>query len=266
MSRQRISVEDKQRIIDCYNRQDDYFVLADALTINRRTAYSIIRRYLRDGQVARRRGGPNHVLVDDEMRNTVVSIVQDHTEYTVDQINQELRLRLPNKRHVCNNTISNILHCRLITLKLTRDPPAQRNAPSIKVARRDMADWLLRNANVEKVYIDESGFRLWIKRSYGRSVRGERAIRVVNARGGGHMSVIFAVSHVNGLIHHEFVEGGFRSNLFNAFLATSSSMLAGRNVFFIFDNAPSHNHALEATLQVGHHVMFQPPYSPFLNM
>ena len=132
MSRRRISIEDKQRLIDCYRRHDDYYVLADALAINRRTAYSIIRRYLQDGVVARRRGGHHHTLVDEEMRNAVVSIVEEHAEYTIDQINGELRLRLPNKNHVCNNTISNILHCRLITLKLSRDSPAQRNTPIIK--------------------------------------------------------------------------------------------------------------------------------------
>ena len=240
--------------------------MADALGINRRSAYSIIRRYVLTGHVERRRGGPSHLIVDEDMRNTVVSIVEDHPEFTIEQINDDLRLRLPAKRHVCNNTISNILHCRLITLKLTRDSPVQRNTPTIKAKRRDMADWLLQNGDVEKVYIDESGFRLWIKRSYGRSLRGERAVRVVDGRGGGHVSVIFAVSHTTGLVHHEFVNGGFRSQHFKAFLESCSNILAGRNIMFIFDNAPSHGHAHEATLQMGHQFMFQPPYSPFLNL
>ena len=129
-----------------------------------------------------------------------------------------------------------------------------------------MADWILQNGDLEKVFIDESGFRLWIKRSYGRSLRGERAIRVVNARGGGHMSVIFAVSQVTGLVHHDFVEGGFRADRFNSFLETISNIMANRNVVFIFDNAPTHNRAHEASLEVGHHYRFQPPYSPFLNI
>lgn len=182
-----ISIEDKQRIIDGHDRRGDYYEMADVLGINRRPAYSIIRRYLLTGVVTRRRGGPNLRIVDDEMKDMLVSIVEDHPEYTIDQMNQELRLRLPEKRHVCNNTISNMLQCRLITLKLTRDSPAQWHTPTIKTQRRDMADWLLQNGDLEKIYIDESGFRLWIKR------RGERAVRLVNGRPGGHMSVIFAV-------------------------------------------------------------------------
>lgn len=266
MSRHRISLEDKQRIIDCYERRDDYFELADALSINRRSAYSIIRRYLQDAQVSRNRGGAHNTIVDEEMKDAVVSIVEDHPEYTIDQINTELRLRFPQRRNVCNNTISNVLHCRLITLKLTRDPPEQRNSPIVKRARKDMAEWLLQHGDLEKVYVDESGFRLWIKRSYGRSLRGQRAVRVVNARGSGHMSVIFAVSNVTGLVHHEFCEGGFRSDRFNAFLEACSNILANRNVMFIFDNAPSHNRANEAVLQAGHGYRFQPAYSPFLNI
>lgn len=266
MSRRRISLEDKQRIITCYERHDDYFELADALSINRRSAYSIICRYIKDGQVSRNRGGAHNTIVDEEMKDTAVSIVEDHPEYTIDQINTELRLRLPQKRHVCNNTISNALHCRLITLKLTRDPPEERNSQIVKAARKGMAEWLLQHGDLEKVYVDESAFRLWIKRSYGRSSRGQRAVRVVNARGSGHMSVIFAVSNVTGLVNHEFVEGGFRSDRFNVFLETCSNILANRNVVFIFDNASSHNRAYEANLQAGHGYMFQPPYFPFLNI
>ena len=78
--------------------------------------------------------------IDEEMEDAVVAIIEDYSELTVEQINQELRRRLPNKRQVCNNTVSNMLNCRLITLNLTRDVPAQRNSSQVKAARREMAD------------------------------------------------------------------------------------------------------------------------------
>ena len=165
MNRQRntISKEDKIRIIECHRRNEDYYQLADALGIKRNSAYSIIRRYLRDGVVSRQRGGGNHTIVDDEMRDTVVAIIQENCEFTVQQINDDLRRRLPQKPQVCNNTISNILDCRIITLKLSRDAPQQRNTPDIKRARREMADWMLMNGRRELIFIDESRFRLWMK-------------------------------------------------------------------------------------------------------
>lgn len=54
---ERIPTADKERLVcsnECYM---DFFILSDALGISRRTAYSIIRRYLRDGVIDRGYGG-----------------------------------------------------------------------------------------------------------------------------------------------------------------------------------------------------------------
>ena len=66
------------------------------------------------GVVSRRRGGRNHQFVDEEMENEAVAIVEQHAEYTLAQINHELRLRRPDWPHVCENTVSNMLHGRFI--------------------------------------------------------------------------------------------------------------------------------------------------------
>ena len=265
MARRHISEEDKRRLIDAYDEGRSYQEVADVLGIKRGTAYHVIRRFKNTGVVARMRGGRNHQLVDEEMEDAVVSIVEQHPEFTLAQINHELRLRLPDKPHVCDNTVSNVLHGRLITTKLLRDVPVQRNSPRVKTARHEMADWLLANAQTEKVFIDESGFHLWLKRSYGRSVRGARAFRQIDARGSPHMSIIFAVSSTHGLVRHDMREGGYRSQHFNAFL-TSCSQQLDRNVVFIYDNAPSHLRAHEAHLRENHLLRNQPPHSPFFNI
>ena len=265
MTRRSISEEDKRRLIDAYEDGKSYEEVADVLGIKRGTAYHVIRRFKKTGVVARTRGGRNHQLVDEEMEGAAVSIVEQHAEFTLAQINHELRLRLPDKPHVCDNTVSNMLHGRFITMKLLRDVPAQRNCPRVKTARREMAEWLLANAQTEKVFIDESGFRLWLKRSYGRSVRGTRSFRQVDARGSPHMSIIFAVSSTHGLVRHDLREGGYRSQDFNAFL-TSCSQQLDRNVVFIFDNAPSHLRAHESQLRENHSLRNQPPHSPFFNI
>ena len=129
-----------------------------------------------------------------------------------------------------------------------------------------MCTWLLRNANTEKVYINESGFHLWIRRTKGRSARGQPVFRIVNARQSKHMSTIFAVSSERGLLHHAFKEGGYNGAAFKEFLEECSRLLVNHEVVFIFDNAPSHNSAATAHLQPNHSYRFQPPYSPFLNI
>lgn len=265
MARKSISEEDKRRLIDAYEHGRSYEEVADVIGIKRGTAYHVIRRFKTTGVVGRTRGGRNHQLVDEEMEDAAVSIVEQHAEFTLAQINHELRLRLPDKPHVCDNTVSNMLHGRFITMKLLRDVPAQRNCPRVKTARREMAEWLLANAQTEKVFIDESGFRLWLKRSYGRSVRGARSFRQVDARGSPHMSIIFAVSSTHGLVRHDLREGGYRSQDFNVFL-TSCSQQLDRNVVFIFDNAPSHLRAHDSHLRENHTLRNQPPHLPFFNI
>lgn len=266
MPRNKITDADKQRIVDAYSRRENYVEAARILGVCQSSAYAIVQRFQKYGVISRPRGGAHNKRMDDEMIQTLTSIVEERPEYTLTQLNAELRHRLPTKPNVCDNVIANALHGQLITLKMTRDVPAQRNTDVVKNARNDMANWLLHNTVIEKIYVDESGFRLWLKRTMGRSPRGERAFRFVNARGSQHVSVIFAVSSERGLIHHEFKEGGFRSNDFNNFLEDCSRRSAERPIVFIFDNAPSHSAAHESNLSPGHTFRFQPPYSPFLNI
>ena len=267
MPRNVILPADKERLINAHRRGEDYYVIAQALGIARGTAYNIIRRFNRTGVVFRPRGGANNRKVNQEMIQVIIQIVEDHPEFTLTQINQELRLRCPPPVPlISESTVAKVLDAQLITLKQIRDVPAQRNSEPTKNLRRNYANWFLQNGQIEKVYIDESGFRLWSKRSYGRAPQGQPVVRVVDARNSGHYSTIFAVSNVHGLIHHDFKEGGYRHEDFNEFLSVCSQILAGRPIMFIFDNAPTHRSHEMVHLQDGHQAMFQPPYSPFLNI
>ena len=110
MAKRSVSYEDKRRLIDAYEEGRSYEEVAAVLGIKCGTAYHIIRRFKNTGVVAKNRGARNHQLVDEEMENEAVAIVEQHAEYSLAQINHKLRLRLPNKPHVCDNTVSNMLH------------------------------------------------------------------------------------------------------------------------------------------------------------
>lgn len=132
MSRISVSAVDKMRLIDAYRENRDYYEVAETLGIARGTAYHIIRRFKNSGEVGRRRGGANNRKTDEEMINTVVSIVEDNPILTLSQINDELRIRMPSKPRVCDNTISSMLAGQLITLKMSRDVPTQRHTAQVK--------------------------------------------------------------------------------------------------------------------------------------
>ena len=91
--------------------------VARVLGVKRGTAWSIVSRFLANGVVARPRGGRRITKIDAEMIETCIQIVEDHAEYTLSQINAELRRRNPNKPIVCDSSISKMLHGKFIKLK-----------------------------------------------------------------------------------------------------------------------------------------------------
>ena len=115
MPRAKITGVDKGRITAAYENHDNYEETAQVLEISRNTADSIIRRYRRNGVISKPRGGAHNNKLDDEM----VTVVEEHCEFSLQQMNAELRVRLPNKPRVCDSTIATALNARLVTVKLT---------------------------------------------------------------------------------------------------------------------------------------------------
>ena len=136
MSRQRIPNGDKDRLIAAHERGEDYVELARQLGIKRSTAYSIMRRSTEPPR-QNTWGGRRRKKIDDEMTATLLEIVEEHPAYTVDQINHELRLRLPDKPHIQRTTLNTALIGQLLVLKKLEDCPAKRNTNDTKTQRRD---------------------------------------------------------------------------------------------------------------------------------
>jgi len=100
--------------------------------VNRSTARSIVATYLREGRVNERpRGGRNNVRVDNEMRDCINEILNENLPSSLQQINEELRRRLPAKPLVCNRTIGKTMDGMLISVKMARAVPAACNRPNV---------------------------------------------------------------------------------------------------------------------------------------
>ena len=65
-------------------------------------------------------------------------------------------------------------------MKRLETAPVVRNRDDMKQARSAYADWYLQTVNhrhaPEMVFVDESGFNLWISRMRGRAHRGQTAV------------------------------------------------------------------------------------------
>ena len=102
MPRAKISTIYKERLIAAFERNEDYQELAEQMGIKRTTAWSIFRRFQVNVVVARQRGGSFNVKCDVEMSHCVTRIVEDNPTYTLNQVNEALRVELPHKPHKVN--------------------------------------------------------------------------------------------------------------------------------------------------------------------
>ena len=111
--------------------------------------------------------------------------------------------------------------------------------------------------------MDETGFNLWTKRTYGRSRVGERCNRIVGGQRGRNTTVITAISDQVGVFYHEVHFRTVTKETFNGFMNSLSMFLEDQVLTVIMDNAPVHNGVQEIYPDI--QVKYLPPYSPFLN-
>jgi len=217
----RITDEDRGRLIDAFNGDGDYLALADTLDINRSTARSIIATFLGTGRRNKAaKGGPRNVKVDNDIRTEIERLIEDNPLLTLLQIKTELEANLPNKPPLSTSTIARTLDGMLLTLKLAEDVPIPRNHPRVIDLRYDYAVWFMNEAVIgHTVFIDETGYNIWTRRSFGRALRGAPARRIVNGQRGRNCTCTFAISGEVGLVTHSIALASTTRATFEAFLA-----------------------------------------------
>ena len=94
----------------------------------------------------RPREGRNNVRVDEEMRDCLEEIINENCLFTLAQINNELRRRLPLKPQIHDRTVARTLDGMLFRVKVARPLPADRNRPNVINKRVDYATWSMNHA------------------------------------------------------------------------------------------------------------------------
>ena len=263
MHHRRTSNEDRRRIVESYEAGDDFIALATTLGIKRTTAYSIVTTFQRQSRTtAIEQAGGRPKVIDDETLDLVVTLLEAYPALTLKQLITEVRTLWPGKPHFSDMTLSRALEGELFSVKLTRDTPMDRNSIRVKDARHSYAEWFL-SSSLKRVYVDETGFNLWTKRSYGRSRVGERANRIVGGQRGRNATVIAAIAEGAGMLYYELHFGTVNVEIFQNFMVSLEEILGGAQALVIMDNAPVHRGVCEAFPDLN--IKFLPPYSPFLN-
>ena len=74
----RVTLQDRERIIDAYEEEEDFITVAHTLGIKRTTAYEIIRKYQRTGDIeSRHKEGGWPKKLDNEALDFLVMLTED---------------------------------------------------------------------------------------------------------------------------------------------------------------------------------------------
>ena len=200
----RIRNEDRARLVETFEAGRDYLEMADTLGIKHSTARSIIMTFTRTGRTERLpTGGARNSKMDDEMKNRLERSLQDNPMMTLVEMQQDLRQNMPQKPPVSISTIARSLDGMMFSMKMLEDVPDVRNSPRILQQREQYANWFMQTGVVSHcVFVDETGYNVWTRRSRGRAPRGEPARRVVHGQRGRNCNVTFAVSDEIGLVNY----------------------------------------------------------------
>ena len=120
------------------------------------------------------------------------------------------------------------------------------------------------------VYLDETGYNVWTRRSQGRSRIGHPARREVHTQRGTNVMCTLAISPEIGLLHYRIKQERVTSSTFQEFFEELLRQVhmtwpPDEPVYVIMDNARPHKRVSVPDDFPNVHVKFLPAYSPFLN-
>ena len=268
---------DRRRLINAWATGQNVRLASNVLGIKAKTAEHIIHVYDTTGRSdALPRGGRRQELckIDDEMRHALAEIVDSNPFATLTRMRQRLHEQLPDKPMISINTIGRALRGMLYTLKIgSKEADIRMHANSEEVInkRREFAQFMTDlPPNATVIYVDETGYNLWTRRTQGRSPRGQAVLRQCTTQRGPNMSLCLAISSAVGLVKGTIFNGGQTRQRFQQFVTelvqTASQQIGDVPVVIVCDGPTFHRGIVVPEEHRGQFsIQLLPPYSPFLN-
>jgi hypothetical protein len=212
--------------------------------------------------------------VDDETRQFLETEIEQNPFLTLSAMASLVNRRFPDKPRITYKTVDRCLQGLLYTFKLATkgtDVRQKTNSPASVTARREYAQFMLDlDPGCQLVYLDETGFNLWTRRSQGRSLKGAAVRRTVTTQRGPNVTACIATAAQFGLVHATVFRGGQNNERFQEFvneLADRCLDLAPEARWIILMDGPYFHRAARIPHDMRDRISIRilPPYSPFLN-
>jgi transposase len=276
--RRAYSAKEKQTIIhmvlDCQRSAEE---VASLLNMSSSTVRNMVKNFLDSGRTYDARcDNYRPSILSTEERVLAIQCVMESP--TITQVNVVDTLSAANGTVVHQSTISRVFKAENITLKSISEVPQARNSPENLLRRQEYANWMtaeigegLVDALASRItYIDEVGVNCNLHRNQGWSFKGDRTYISTCTQRGGNVSSFGALSPTRGFwlssILGPFRHTSFLSEL-ECYMDFHNHAIPVGGFIFVMDNVPFHHHnSIRELIETrGHHLVFIPPYSPFLN-
>lgn len=258
----------RSRIIEKYKEGLQHIEIASQLKIKVKTITSIIRRFKNTGQIFKKnQRAPRVKKLSEDDKNAVKNLIDNNSDVTLKEIKADLEVS--RGKIVSLTTISKVINDFCYTLKRINYVCKRRNDEANIQLRYEYCIKFT-GFDLEKVvFVDESGFKLTMRRRMGRALIGERASKSVRQLNSQNISLCASLS-LNKVINYETRRGAYNKWFFIGFINQLLDKLHENNFlgcFIIMDNCSIHKstEVRDIIESRGHFLHFIPPYSPFLN-
>lgn len=260
------TTQDKERVVACANRGEDWATLAQTLGVKYKTAYHWVRSG--DDEMKKRGGIKPKFLSQDDI-DIVIAWVEAECDLTLKQI--QIKIHQIIHKNVSVSCIANYMEGQLLSYKMAHKESVAMNSLQNKDKRaayvRTLNEFVQQGKQI--VWIDETNFNLFCRRRHGRARVGYRAIQKLPASRGTNIHLIGAISSA-GVLAFQRRRGSYTAALANAWMQAllQNWENLGNNLedlVVVADNAPCHaslntifDNNAATLLKLG-------PYSPMLN-
>ena len=238
--------------------------------VNYNTICWIYRKYCLEGITQKKNRGGNNIRKLNEIEIAFIkNLLEEDCTLSLNKIKDAIfeKFNLSVSKPTINKYIDNFG----FSFKRVSRVAARSVCAGLREHRMQYASWFLKmhNSNRMSMFYDETGFQVVMRKTYGRALKGKKAICTVPSIKSRNITVMATMS-MSGLVCYEVLQRACNKTYLSSYLDNLIHFLSSKglkNVIIIMDNASFHKctEIRDLITNAGHELKFLPPYSPFFN-
>ena len=259
--------EDRKKIIKAYEDGRNWRNIAQIIGINERTANEWIRKSTM-GETTKKKGGALHCKKRPDILQALIRTIENDATVTLSALSQKVQHEFGIR--VCKSTVKNWLDGQLLSVKKLRPHPVTMNSMENKNLRSNYVEQVFQDRSQGRtiIWLDETNFNLFCKRTEGRSRIGTRANVIQPSCRGSNLHCIAAMTSTR-MLRFTIKRGSYNAELCKTWIRELIDSCANEGISrptIVLDNAPAHAR-VESVIEEGDDVKILrlAPYSFLLN-